>query len=418
VFALRAEAEMLFSALDKGSRHGAGIVRDTYGRGENFAHRLIAGHAASMGLEVTTDHAANTYMTLPGRDRAAPRIVTGSHLDSVPQGGNFDGAAGVVAGLLACRVLAGLDQVRACDLTVMGVRAEESVWFAYSYVGSRAALGRLPAAALGQRRIDTARSLADHMAECGADPDAVREGRQALDPGSLRAFIELHIEQAPSLVEADMPVAIATGIPGNFRYPNAKVIGRYDHVGTPRRFRHDAVIAGARFAAGLDAIWDEHEARGCPVAITLGRFHTEASMHGLTTVPGELTFSLDVRAYEPEVLDEIERRLHDLVSRLETECRVTFVLGERASAPVGRMAAEIQAGLARAAEALGIPAVPLGSPASHDAAAFAAAGVPTGMIFVRNENGSHNPAESMTTDDFLAGTAVLTQWLAENLFRA
>ncbi len=240
-----------------------------------------------------------------------------------------------------------------------------------------------------------------------------RLGGRNLDPARLRAFIELHIEQAPGLVEAGKPVAICTGIPGNFRYPDARIAGRGDHVGLPRRFRRDAAIAGAEFAMALDALWEAREARGIPMACTLGRFHTDPAAHGLTVVPGAFHFSLDVRAYETAVLAELERETLAIVAGIEQRRGVRFYLGERAAAAPGRVDPTIRAGLERAADALGIPTLALGSPASHDAAAFAAAEVPMGMLFVRNENGSHNPEESMTLDDFLAGVAVLSRFLAE-----
>ena len=126
--------------------------------------------------------------------------------------------------------------------------------------------------------------------ECGGDPEAIRARRRFLEPARLRAFLELHIEQAPSLVEAGKPLAVCTGIPGNFRYPSARIEGRNEHVGLPRRFRRDAAMAGADFATALDRAWEEHEARGVPMAATLGRFHTDAALHGMTFVPGLLPF--------------------------------------------------------------------------------------------------------------------------------
>ena len=412
VLAQRGTVEALFGRLEEGSRGQPGIMRDTYGEGENFGHRVFADHAASAGLVVSRDAAANTYATWRGRDPQAPAILMGSHLDSVPHGGNFDGAAGVVAGLVAIAALKDLGVAPACDLTVMGVRAEESVWFQVSYIGSRAALGLLPDGALDAKRIRGGRTLAEHIRECGGDPDALRAGERALDPARLRAFVEIHIEQAPSLVEAGYPVGICTGIPGNVRYPDARIVGRNDHVGTPRRFRRDAAMAGAALAAGLDAIWAEEEARGVPLAITFGRFHTDAAQHGMTTVPGAFLFSLDVRAYDPAVLVRLEDRMRELIARIEAERRVTFELGARASAPVGFVDPAIAADMVEAAARLGIPTMPLGSPASHDSAAFAAAGVPSAMLFVRNENGSHNPDEAMEIDDFLDSCAILTAWLA------
>src|SRR3954467_753640 len=144
----------------------------------------------------------------------------------------------------------------------MGIRAEESVWFQVSYIGSRSALGTLPDGSLDVRRVDTGRTLAEHIAGCGADPARVRAGERYLDPARLHAFLELHIEQAPSLVEAGRSVGIGTGIPGNFRYPNAWIEGSHDHVGLPRRFRRDAATAGAAFAMAMEALWADHDARG------------------------------------------------------------------------------------------------------------------------------------------------------------
>jgi beta-ureidopropionase / N-carbamoyl-L-amino-acid hydrolase len=223
VAASRALAAGLFDTLRRDSLDAPGVTRDPYGPGEQRAHATIEQAARELGLEITRDAAANLYMTWPGHDRAAKRVIVGSHLDSVPHGGNFDGAAGVIAGLAAVDALKRLGLTLACDLTVMAIRAEESVWFEVSYIGSRGALGTLPDGAMQATRRDTRRSLAAHIAECGGDPDALRAGVRHLDPASLRAYLEVHIEQAPSLVEADRPVAICTGIPGNFRFPNARI---------------------------------------------------------------------------------------------------------------------------------------------------------------------------------------------------
>jgi N-carbamoyl-L-amino-acid hydrolase len=374
---------------------------------------LVATCARELGLSLSTDAAANTYMTLAGRNRTAPRILIGSHLDSVPHGGNFDGAAGVVAGLTSVAALNDLGVRPATDVCVMGIRAEESAWFPVSYIGSRSALGILPEGALDAKRVDTQRTLAAHISDCGGDPEAIRQRRRSLESSAIRAFIELHIEQAPSLVELGRAFAIGTGIPGNFRYPNARVTGRQDHVGTPRRFRHDAALAASDFAVTLDRLWAEHDAAGIPMALTFGRFHTDAGQHGLTTVPGDFHFSLDVRAYDQEVLTNFEARMRATAEDIEARRKVEFVFGGRAQAPVAVMSPDIVNALERAARALALPAVRLGSPASHDAAAFASAHVPVGMIFVRNENGSHNPQEQMTIEDFLEATSVLAWWLLD-----
>ena len=414
--AVAAQRELAIALFDQLRRDGLdepGVSRDPYGAGEQRAHATVAAAAQQLELRIERDVAANLYMTLAGRDLAAKRVIIGSHLDSVPHGGNFDGAAGVVAGLVAVAALRDAGVALDNDLTVMGIRAEESIWFQVSYIGSRAALGTLPEGALDVRRIDTQRTLAEHIVECGGDPVALRAGARHLEPAAIAGYLELHIEQAPSLVEARRSVAICTGIPGNFRYPDARIEGSHDHVGLPRRFRRDAAVAGAEFAMALDRVWEQREANNVPMACTIGRFHTDAAIHGLTIVPGAFHFSLDVRAYDEAVLAELDQQVDAIIASIEQRRSVRFHRGPKARAAVGQVDPAIKSALERSAAELGLATLQLGSPASHDAAAFAAAGVPMGMIFVRNENGSHNPHEAMTIDDFMAGTTLLTEYLAK-----
>jgi beta-ureidopropionase / N-carbamoyl-L-amino-acid hydrolase len=406
-------AVKLFDQLRRDGLDEPGVSRDPYGAGEQRGHATVKAAAERLGLRIGHDDAANLYMMLSGRYPGAPQVIVGSHLDSVPHGGNFDGAAGVVAGLVAAAALqrAGITLDR--DLVVMGIRAEESIWFQVSYIGSRGALGTLPDGAMDVRRIDTNRTLAEHIAECGGNPDALRAGKHHLDPRRISAYLELHIEQAPSLVEAGKPVAICTGIPGNFRYPDAWIEGSHDHVGLPRRFRRDAAIAGAEFAMAMDRLWEEYDARGVPMACTIGRFYTDPAAHGLTIVPGAFHFSLDVRAYDEAVLAELDHKVDAIIAGIEQRRGVRFHRGTKARVAVGPVDPAIRAALTVGASALGIPTLNLGSPASHDAAAFAAVGVPMGMIFVRNANGSHNPREAMDIDDFIAGTTLLARYLVD-----
>jgi beta-ureidopropionase / N-carbamoyl-L-amino-acid hydrolase len=193
-------AARLFEGLRERGFDGVGVTRDAYGPGEQAAHDLVRATAEGLRLETDTDAAGNLYMTLPGRDRAAKRIVLGSHLDSVPRGGNYDGAAGVLAGLAVVAGMQAASFAPPRDITVLAVRAEEAgAWFPISYPGSHAALGRLPAEALDVRRLDTGRTLAEHMRASGFDPQAVCAGAGRLGPGNTAAYVELHIEQGPVL---------------------------------------------------------------------------------------------------------------------------------------------------------------------------------------------------------------------------
>ena len=153
----------LFDQMREATFDGVGITRASYGEGEQKAHDIMAEAARSLGLGVAQDPACNSYFTLAGKNRRAPSVLIGSHLDSVAQGGNFDGAAGVVSGLTALAALKDAGITPNVDVTVMGIRAEESAWFGVSYLGSRAALGLLPKGALEAKRSDNGRSLAEHL---------------------------------------------------------------------------------------------------------------------------------------------------------------------------------------------------------------------------------------------------------------
>jgi len=413
VLALYPQASKLFDDLRAGSVDAVnrGVTRDTYGKGEQFGHDLVEKHARALGLEIRHDHMRNTYMVWPGLDRQAPAIVLGSHLDSVLGGGNYDGAAGVMAGLIAVQAMQQASLKLNCDVVVMGIRAEESIWFQVSYVGSRGALGTLPASALQQRRIDTGRTLEQHMREAGADPDAVTRGTAYLSSKNVKAFLELHIEQAPSLALTGYALAIGTGVPGHFRFPRVKVTGEYGHVGLGRRFRHDAGLAAADLSVALDALWQQWGTAGRLMACTFGEFQTNPARHGMTIVPGEFQFSLDIRAYDDADVAELEQELMTIVGRIEQKRGVKFDFGVRASSKVAKADPTITQQLRDCAQRLDLKVCDLPSPASHDSAAFCAAGIPFGFVFIRNPNGSHHPDEEMSIDDFLQGTAVLAEWL-------
>jgi len=412
VRAQRQVAEDFLNRLAAETADTVGVTRDSYGAGENRAHAIFADMAADLGLALSQDAAANRYATLRGSEPGAAAIIIGSHLDSVPRGGNFDGAAGVAAGLAICAALRHLGANLPRDVTIMAIRAEESVWFPRSYIGSRAALGTLDLDALDSvRRTDTGRTLADHITHSGGDVARLREGRALLATADVHAFVELHIEQAPVMHESGQPMAICSGIPGNFRYPDARITGRDDHVGTPRRYRRDAAMAGAALAMSADRLWADLEARDIPAAMTFGRFHTNPDHHGMTIVPGQFRFSLDVRAYDPAVLSRLEENIQRCVEEVAATYGVEIDLGARTSAGIGKMDPGITTILSGLAAEMALPNGMLGSPGSHDAAAFADAGVPTAMVLVRNENGSHNPDESMEIGDLLDAAAVVAGWI-------
>ncbi|WP_428658646.1 Zn-dependent hydrolase [Reyranella sp.] len=410
-----AQAGQWFDHLRRHSQGRLGVTRASYGDGEQMAHELMQAIGQTLGLEKRIDAAGNLYLTLPGRDRSLPAIMTGSHLDSVPEGGNYDGAAGVVAGMamLARWRRAGRQPER--DITVMGVRAEELSWFPAPYIGSRAAFGLLEPEALDFcKRPDTGRSLAQHMAERGFEPERIRAREKQLDAARIKCFLELHIEQGPVLVQKGLPVGIVTGIRGNLRYRDCHVTGRYGHAGAePRESRQDAVLAAVEFVSRLEQLWLAHEAAGKDLVATVGQFHTDTAVHTMTKIPGEVWFSMDIRSEDNEVLLAIDHELRTVAAEIGARRGVTIDLGACTNALPGPIDKGLRARLERLAGELGIPAVSMASGAGHDSAVFGTQGVSTAMIFVRNDHGSHNPDEAMDLADFAQGLRLLVAAVEE-----
>lgn len=404
-------AERLFAEFRDRTADSVGVTRMSYGPGEQVAHDIVRREADALGLTVETDAACNLYATLAGA-ADGPRLVIGSHLDSVPRGGNFDGAAGVLMGLSVVSGLVATGIVPPMPVTVMAIRAEESAWFATSYIGSRAALGRLPA-----EDIDTvirdgdAMLLRDAIKGCGGDPHAVAEGPAFLDPASLSAFIEPHIEQGPSLIAEDRPVGLVTHIRGSIRHRAALCYGAYAHSGTtPQDARQDAVRAVSHLVVDLDQLWTRMRQDGHDLTVTVGQFETDPSEASFSKVSGKVRFSLDIRSNAAATLERISEELKRLVLHIETKQNVRFDLGPRTGSTPVAMDARVTDRLNAAAAACGVDAIRMPCGAGHDAAAFAAAGVPTGMLFIRNRNGSHNPDEDMAITDFGAAAEVLMRY--------
>ena len=398
-------AAALFDSLDRTTRRGRGVVRDSYGAGEQAAHDIMRAAAENIGLHVSVDPIGNLMMTLPGRDRAVPKIMIGSHLDSVPQGGNYDGAAGVVAGLCVLSALKQAGMQAPCDITVMGIRAEESAWFDIAYLGSGGAFGLLDPACLSIARSDNGKSLESTLIERGFDPQPIRERRPLLDASHIRAYLELHIEQGPTLVAEQLPAAVVTGIRGCKRFRNARCMGRYGHSGAVNRpHRHDAVAATVALLHHLESVWLQQENAGADLVITSGELYTDPAMHGPSKIAGETHFVIDIRSVSGATMDAVAAEARRAAVRIGEAYRVEFDLGATSDSPPAVMDERLRAAL----RGLLTHPYEMASGAGHDAAVFAKVGIPTGMIFVRNDHGSHNPDEAMTLDDFgVAARALL-----------
>ncbi|MCK8785985.1 Zn-dependent hydrolase [Roseomonas sp. NAR14] len=412
--ASRALAEELFDALRRAGDDGVGITRDSYGAGESAALDLVEAAARRHGLETARDAGANLVVTLPGSDPALPALACGSHLDSVPQGGNFDGAAGVIAGLMALARLRAEGFAPRRAIRLYALRGEESAAFGRAYMGSSALFGQLSPADLALPHAVTGRTLRDCMAEAGADVARIGRGEALLDPASLSAWLELHIEQGPVLVARRLPVSVVTGIRGNVRHRSVTCLGEAGHSGAvPRWLRHDAVFAAADLLHRLDGHWQAMLGQGHDLVVTTGVLGTDPAEHAIARIPGRLRFSFEARSQSQATLEAFHALFVEECGRVEAERGVRFAAERRLDTAPAVMDPGWIGRLRGIVRRLGLPDEPMASGAGHDAAVFSNAGVPSVMLFVRNENGSHNPREAMEMEDFMAGAEVLRLALTE-----
>jgi beta-ureidopropionase / N-carbamoyl-L-amino-acid hydrolase len=410
----RTFCESLFKALRDATFDGVGITRESFGAGESLALDIIENAATSTGLTCERDAGANLVVTLEGSEPDMPCLACGSHMDSVPQGGNFDGGAGVIAGLA---VLAGLKAggfKPRRTLKLFALRGEESAWFGKAYMGSSALFGGLSPEDLASPHAVTGRPMSDCMRDVGVDVDRVMRGEPLIDSRTIAAWIELHIEQGPVLVARELPIGIVTGIRGNLRHRTVECIGEAGHSGAvPRWLRRDAVFASAELITHLDRHWRTLLERGRDLVITSGIMGTDSSEHAIARIPGNMRFSFEVRSQSQETLEAFYDLFMSECASIGDERGVEFRFDRRLQSAPATMDHVWVERLRAAARCLGLPDEPIPSGAGHDAAVFANAGIPSAMIFIRNENGSHNPLEDMKIDDFMAGLAVMRKALAE-----
>ena len=402
----RALALALLAEIREATRDGLGVTRASYGQGENAALRILADHAQALELHCESDRAGNLWLRLAEEERAAPYLAIGSHADSVPQGGNFDGLAGIVAGMLVLLGLRGRHE-QAPPVRVLALRGEESAWYGKAYLGSLSLLGKLPAGTLARPRRDGVDRLGEAMARCGADVAAIERGEPLIDTADIAAYLELHIEQGPVMVNRGWPVALVTGIRGNVRHNLIRCIGETGHSGAvPRWLRKDALLAVAELLSRMDEHWRVLLQMGMDMVMTTGICSTSAQSHAVSVIPGEVAFSFEVRSQDTQTLERFYTLMREECAAIERARNVRFEFDERLFTEPATMDAGWLDRLQAAAPA-GEKLERIASGAGHDAAVFANAGVPSAMVFIRNENGSHNPHEAMDVDDFLAGVALM-----------
>ena len=401
-------AKAIFDTVRRMSADTLGVTRQGYSELEGEVLQYLQGLGRTLDLEITADKAGNVWMTLPGKDRSLPAFVAGSHADSVPQGGNYDGLAGITAALTVAWWMRHINYQPQRDFTVLMMRCEESSFFGKAYVGSLGMMGRLTNndLALRHRSLDT--TLGHCISSCGLDPYALTTGEPVIDTSRVGAFVELHIEQGPTLTSnKDIRVGVVTGIRGNVRHKNVVCHGQTAHSGAVNKeFRHDAVMATAALLSRMEAHWQEWLDKGEDLVFTVGVIRTAATA-AISVIPGEVSFTVDMRSLSADTAERFHQLLLDEAAQLEKDRGVRFDFDKALYTAPGHVNAELSDRLAEAAEKAEIPCMRLPSGAGHDSAVIGAAGIPVAMIFVANQNGSHNPYEEMELPDFMIGCELL-----------
>ncbi|RYH06084.1 hydantoinase/carbamoylase family amidase [Tropicimonas sp. IMCC6043] len=397
---IRETIARVISRVNTLSEDGPGWTRPSYSDLESEAHAIIEAEARELGLEISRDAAGNLFARMAGYDRTAPALYMGSHLDTVGQGGAYDGQAGVAGALAILAAIRAEGIAPATDIVLTVTRAEESVWFPVSYIGSRSALGLLTAEEFQAKRADTGLTLAEHMAQQGYQSEEVL----AQTPPSPARFLEFHIEQGPVLYEAAEPYGIVTAIRGGLRYRAAQVHGTWAHSGAaPREGRADAVVALAELIVALNKVWDRILFTGADLTVTFGKVDAASPQHAMAKVAGEAGFCLDMRSDDEAVLEQADRELKTEIARIEAAHQgIRFELGGQSRSKPAKLSPAMTDFADRGAALRGDKPRRMLSGGGHDAAAFATAGWQSVMVFIRNWNGSHCPDEAMDEADLAA----------------
>ncbi|WP_153769946.1 Zn-dependent hydrolase [Labrenzia sp. CE80] len=407
-------AARLFDDVAAFSADTAGVSRPAFSPTETQTLQYLENYARGQGLCVNYDAGKNAVFSLPEDADANKFILVGSHVDSVPNGGNYDGLAGVVAGLL-CLARAKNEGIGfAKPVKVIALRAEESAWFGPCYIASKALLGQLADSELSAVHQGDGRNLGAHMSEIGINMNRVRQHKPLMDPDNIERYIELHIEQGPLLIEKNLPAAVVSGIRGNIRYKKIRCVGEAGHSGAvPRAYRKDPVLAMADLLTRLDESWLAILQKGEDLVLTSGMVSTDPAKHALTRIPDQVDFSLDFRSQSADALEAMRDLLRDEIRSVERERGVKFELDPELYTAPALCDEKMVDALSNSMAKVNLKPFSMPSGGGHDAAVFANAGIPSAMVFVRNRNGSHNPDEVMEIPDLIAGTNIIFEYLIE-----
>ncbi|MFZ5918941.1 MAG: Zn-dependent hydrolase [Chloroflexota bacterium] len=355
------------------------------------------------GLRVGLDAAGNLIAARPG-SQALPPILIGSHTDTVTGGGRFDGIIGVLGGLEIVRCLDELGIDLRHPLEVVDFLGEEPTQFGVSTVGSRGMVGALDAGLLGQQDAQ-GHTLREALAELGGRPDDL--AGEARQPGSIAAYLELHIEQGPVLDQKGIALAAVTGIAGIRRF-HLTIAGQANHAGTtPMSLRRDALVGAAQFVCDVEGI-----CRAEPGAVgTVGHLMVSPNMPNV--VPGRVELIAETRSIDPQTIERVEAGLRRRAEQIAGERNLSLSMNLLTDAPPVQADARLLDITLEACRQTAPAALTLPSGAGHDATQLARI-APIGMIFVPSSAGkSHCPEEWTDMEDIALGVQALARALHE-----
>lgn len=377
-----------------------GVCRPTLSALEKQAFELAATWMQEAGMKAHIDAFGNLIGTIEGSDPSLPVLMMGSHLDSQPYGGRFDGSAGVLAAIEAVATLTENGIVPKRGIHVISFADEEGWRFNKGLFGSRGILGKLEEGEL-QRKDKDGITREQALKDFGLDISQFKNSEYK--PGGIFCFLELHIEQGPVLDLAEKPVGVVTGISGPL-WLSVKLKGMAGHAGSvPMRLRKDALLGAAKITVALNEIVTARP--NVPTIGTVGTMNVFPGSRNI--IPEEVTFTIDLRDIDMTRRNECEKELRSRIDKIVKEHNLICEISEDTNSEPRYCAGWIRDVIRKQCDQLGLHAPDVMSGPFHDALPLSYA-CDYGMIFVRCKDGiSHNPLEYSSYEDLALGTEVL-----------
>ena len=409
--ALRVDGVRLLQRLQDlgqfGALEGGGTNRLALSDADKAGRDWTVQQMRNLDMAVQVDAIGNVVGTCAGTEDLPP-VMTGSHIDTVRTGGLYDGNYGVMAGLEVVATLRAAGVRTRRPLQVAFFTNEEGARFQPDMMGSLVMVGGMALqAALATQAVDNAATVGDELARIGY------AGSAPVGAPVVDSFVELHIEQGPVMVARKIPVGVVSGIRGNVRHNKIECFGEAQHSGVvPRWLRKDAVFAVSDLIVRVDNHWRALLERGTDLVVTCGVVQTNPAEHSISRVPGYAHFSFEARSKSSDTLEAFYQLVQAEMNSIERERGVQFKADRRLLSEPAVTDPHLCDLMAKACRDRGIAHERIPSGAGHDAALFANGGIPSAMVFVRNQNGSHNPYEAMELSDFMLGTQVMADTIA------